>query len=215
MFNLSAPTVLSRMITLIIALTIHEFAHAWTADRFGDTTPRAHGRLTLNPIAHLDLMGTMMLLLAGFGWAKPVPVNPYALNRHSSSAYMWVSAAGPLSNLLLAVLAVIPIRLGFLTFQVSTGFFPTIFEFLYHFISINLLLFFFNLIPLAPLDGEKVAQYLFPPPLKDVLDKIRPYGPMILLAVLFLGPYIGIDLLGRVIYPLMSSFMKLLLGVPL
>jgi Zn-dependent protease len=113
MLNMLQPaTLITRVITLLIAFTIHEFSHATVADRFGDDTPRLHGRLTLNPLAHLDIMGTLMLLVAGFGWAKPVPVNPYVLNRRSPSAMMWVSLAGPLSNFLLALLAVIPIRIG-------------------------------------------------------------------------------------------------------
>ena len=103
MLNISPATMISRIITLLIAFTIHEFSHAWVADYFGDDTPRAHGRLTLNPAVHLDLMGTLMLLFAGFGWAKPVPVNPFVLRRRSPAAMMLVSVAGPLSNLLLAI----------------------------------------------------------------------------------------------------------------
>jgi Zn-dependent protease len=96
---------IARLVIIFIGFPIHEFAHAWTATRFGDDTPRLQGRLTLNPLAHIDVMGALLVLVAGFGWAKPVQVNPYALNRRSSSAMMWVSLAGPLSNLLLAILA--------------------------------------------------------------------------------------------------------------
>ena len=91
-------------IILLIALPIHEFAHAWTADRFGDDTPRMNGRLTLNPLAHLDVIGSLMMIVVGFGWAKPVPVNPYVLSRRSPSALMWVALAGPISNFLQAVI---------------------------------------------------------------------------------------------------------------
>src|SRR5512145_1956195 len=104
--------VLNAMI-LFIALPIHEFAHAWTANYFGDDTPRLYGRLTLNPLAHLDPMGSLMMIVVGFGWAKPVPVNPYALGRRSESAYMWVSLAGPLSNLLQAILGAVVFRVVF------------------------------------------------------------------------------------------------------
>lgn len=116
MFDLDPQTLISRIFILIIALTVHEFAHAWSATLFGDETPRQYGRLTLNPLSHLDIMGSLMLLIAGFGWAKPVPVNPYVLNRRSPSALMWVSLAGPMSNFLLAGLAAIPLRFGWISF---------------------------------------------------------------------------------------------------
>lgn len=112
LFNLEASTLIARIIVLVVAFTIHEFAHAWTANQFGDDTPRLNGRLTLNPLAHLDPMGSIVLLFSGFGWAKPVPVNPYALERRSRYAFMWVALAGPMSNLLLALLSALPFRFG-------------------------------------------------------------------------------------------------------
>ena len=115
MLNINLATFVSRAITLIIAFTIHEFAHAWAANYFGDSTPKINGRLTLNPLAHLDPIGSLMLLLVGFGWAKPVPVNPYTLRQRAPSALMWVSLAGPLSNFLLALLAAIPFQLALVT----------------------------------------------------------------------------------------------------
>ncbi|NPV85262.1 MAG: site-2 protease family protein [Anaerolineae bacterium] len=214
MLNLTPATIISRIITLTIAFSVHEFSHAWTADRFGDDTPRYNGRLTLNPAVHLDLMGTLMLLFVGFGWAKPVPVNPYTLRRRSPSAMMWVSLAGPLSNLLLAVIAAIPLRLGLVPYSASSGrLFPTPSGFLLEFIFVNLALALFNLIPLAPLDGDKVAEFLFPPPFARFLERIRPYSPLILLALLFLLPYLGIDIVGWVIRPVITAIARLLLGV--
>lgn len=213
MFNLNSVTIISRIITLIIAFSVHEFAHAWTANAFGDDTPRANGRLTLNPAAHLDLMGTLMLLFAGFGWARPVPINPYTLRRRSPSAVMWVSLAGPLSNLFLAILAAIPLRLGLVPFRFSSGMFPSIFEFLLEFITINLLLLLFNLIPLAPLDGEKIAEYLFPPSWANFMQTIQPYGPLILMLIVFVGPMIGIDLLGWILRPALLGLRSLLIGI--
>ena len=113
MFNFNnVPLLISSILTLLIAFTIHEFSHAKVADMLGDNTPRANGRLTLNPGAHLDLMGSLMLIVAGFGWAKPVPINPYALSRRSAAGVMWVSLAGPMSNFLMAIIAAIPIRMG-------------------------------------------------------------------------------------------------------
>jgi Zn-dependent protease len=211
MLGLDIPTLLSRIIILIVSLSTHEFAHAWSANAFGDDTPRLNGRLTLNPAAHLDLMGSLMLLVVGFGWARPVPINPYALQRRSSAAVMWVSLAGPASNLVLAILAAIPLRLGLITRQMgSSGLLPSPYEFALQFIAINLLLMVFNLIPLAPLDGEKIAGYFFPPSIARFFDAIRPYGPMILLAILFVGPMIGLNIFGWVVWPVVYTLMDLL-----
>lgn len=220
MLNLDAATLVSRLIILVIALTLHEFAHAWTADMFGDRTPRQNGRLTLNPLAHLDPMGSLMLIVAGFGWARPVPVNPYALRRKSEAALMWVSLAGPLSNLLLAILAALPFRLGlFASYQAYEGLItrtgnllPTLPQFLATFILINLALMIFNLIPLAPLDGEKVIMYFFPPAWKDVFERIRPYGPMILLVIIVAGPFMGLDIIGFLMGPPLRFLFGLLVG---
>jgi Zn-dependent protease len=220
MLNLDPSTLIARIIVLIVAFTIHEFSHAATADYFGDETPRINGRLTLNPLAHLDPMGSLLLIVAGFGWAKPVPINPYALNRRSSSAVAWVSFAGPLSNLCMAVLAAIPFRLGLVSaataqfdaYYRGSHLLPSIPQLLWEFITINLILMLFNLIPLAPLDGEKIADYFFPPSWARVLDQIRPYGPMILLAVFFVGPLVHLNIIGWIIGVPLNYLMGLLVG---
>jgi len=216
MLGLTLPTLISRIVVLLTAFSVHEFAHAWTADQFGDDTPRYHGRLTLNPLAHLDPMGSLMLIIAGFGWAKPVPVNPYALRRRSESALMWVSLAGPMSNLLLAILAAVPFRMGLVSiydaYAPASGLLPTLPQFLYHFITINLILMLFNLIPLAPLDGDKIADYFFPPSWRDFLARIRPYGPMILLLIFIAGPYLGLDIFGWILGPPLRFLFGILVG---
>lgn len=217
MFNLDPSTLISRLIILVIAFTVHEFAHAWTATMFGDETPRMNGRLTLNPLSHLDPMGSLLLIFAGFGWAKPVPVNPYALERHSGAALMLVSFAGPLSNLLMAILAAIPFRLGLVSvyeaFIPNEGILPTQEQFLLEFIYINLILMLFNLIPLAPLDGEKIAVYFLPPSIARAWEGIRPYGPIILIMIVFVGPFIGIDIIGFLLGPPLQALLTLLVGV--
>jgi len=205
-------------IILLTAFPVHEFAHAWVADRFGDTTPRANGRLTLNPLAHLDPIGSLMMILVGFGFAKPVPINPYVLERHSRSATMLVSLAGPMSNLLMAIFASLFFRLGLVSTDAinipPAGILPNIAQLLVIFVKINLLLMLFNMIPLFPLDGEKVLAYLLPPSAARVLENIRPYGPMILLALVFILPrLVGIDLLGTVILPAVNNLTRLLIGV--
>jgi Zn-dependent protease len=216
-FNLDPATLIARVLVLIVAFTFHEFAHAWSATQFGDDTPRLNGRLTLNPLAHLDPVGSMVLLLAGFGWAKPVPVNPYTLQRRSPSAYMWVALAGPLSNLMLAILAALLFRFEFASiyeaFAPSSGILPNFSRILFEFVSINLILMVFNLIPLAPLDGEKVLSYLAPPSLSGMLDIIRPYGPLILITLVFVGPMIGFNIFGWIIGTAVNTLTVFLVGL--
>jgi len=216
MLDLTPATLIARIFVLLTAFSVHEFAHAWMADYFGDDTPRFHGRLTLNPMAHLDPMGSLMLIFAGFGWAKPVPVNPYALRRHSPSAMMWVALAGPLSNFVMAIVAAIPFRLGLFSvldaYMVTGQFLPTLPQLLVEFVYINLILMLFNLIPLAPLDGEKIIEYFLPPSGADFLASIRPYGPMILLFLFIAGPYLGINILGWILGPPMQFLFNSLMG---
>ena len=214
MLNLSLATFISRAITLVIAFTFHEFSHAWVAKQFGDDTAERAGRLTLNPLKHLDPIGTIMLLVGGFGWAKPVPINRYALDKRSSSAELFVSLAGPVSNLLLAILAAIPFRTGLIHFSSSGSFyFPSLSQFLMEFIVINLALLLFNLIPISPLDGEKVLIAVAPPKVSGFLYTIRPYGPLILLALIMLGRIGSLDVLGLLMGPPLSALFRLLVGV--
>ena len=214
--SLTPPTLISRIIVLLTAFSIHEFAHAWTATMFGDPTPRMNGRLTLNPIVHLDPIGSLMLLVVGFGWAKPVQVNPYALSRRSSAALMLVSLAGPLSNFIMAIVAAIPFRLGFVSLYAAITnpgtILPTVDKVLYEFILINLILMLFNLIPLPPLDGDKILEYFLPASWGRTLDQIRPYGPVILLLLVFVAPFMGIDVLSWILGPPMQALMRLLVG---
>ncbi|MGD2163622.1 MAG: site-2 protease family protein [Anaerolineales bacterium] len=205
--NESLSTIIARIITLVVALTIHEFSHAWSADQLGDDTPRLQGRLTLNPLAHLDPIGSLMLLLAGFGWARPVQVNPYALRRANPAGMVIVAAAGPFSNLLLAILAAIPFRAGLLSASFNAGFVSSLFL---EFIWINLILLFFNLIPIFPLDGEKIADYFLPPQGQRVLDQLRPYGPIILMGLIVLGNFGGFNLLNLLVGTPASGVFRLL-----
>jgi Zn-dependent protease len=140
-------------------------------------------------------MGSLMLVFAGFGWAKPVPINPYAVRRRTPAGVMLVSVAGPLSNLLLAITASIPIRMGLAQgSRTIAGILPSASGFLYEFIIINILLMLFNLIPLYPLDGEKVLEYFLPYRGKEFLYRLRPISPLLLLGLFFLGPTLGINL---------------------
>jgi len=215
-FNMDSATLIASVVVLLVAFPIHEFAHAWTATQFGDPTPEQYGRLTLNPLAHLDLMGSLLLLVAGFGWAKPVPVSPYLLRRRSSAALMWVSLAGPMSNLLLAILGSIPFRLGLVSlnesFSASAGILPSIDKIMLYFVFINLGLMLFNLLPIAPLDGDKIAEYFLPPNMAAAFERVRPYGPLILFGLIAAGALVGIDILGAIIGPPMRLLFGLLVG---
>jgi Zn-dependent protease len=163
-------------IALLVGLTFHEFSHAFTADTLGDHRPRAMGRLSLNPLRHLDPIGAVMLLIAGFGWAKPVMVNPYAL-RSGRQGMALVAAAGPLSNVAVAlVFGVIARILGLA--GVDGGF---VFTVVFLVIYLNLVLAIFNLLPIPPLDGYNFALALLPPRLAFPLQRYAPYGVLILL----------------------------------
>ncbi len=200
MLGISPVTFLARLIVLLVGMPLHEWAHAWSAHELGDDTPRWEGRLSLNPLAHLDILGAVLILLTGFGWAKPVPVNPYRM-RTSPRAGMALSAfAGPASNLVLAMLCALPFRLGWVSVADVVGFtrlnLATLL-FLIADVSINLAL--FNLLPFFPLDGEKVLVGVLPPRWGDTLLSFRPYSPYVLLGLLFLLPFLGLDLIGLLI----------------
>lgn len=191
MLGLYAPEIVARIVTLIVAFTVHEWAHAKAADELGDDTPRRAGRLTLNPLSHLDPIGSILLLLVGFGWAKPVPVNPFAL-RNGRIGLVMVAAAGPFSNLALALLAAIPFRMGVLqTWNVDFGgiggILPNLETLLFYFIVINLTLMLFNLIPIPPLDGSKILAGFAPRDWEPFLFQLERYGPLLLMALFLFG----------------------------
>ena len=213
MLNLSATELISRLLTLVIALTLHEYAHARAAAFFGDDTPRLAGRLTLNPLRHLDPLGSLMLVVAGYGWAKPVPINPAVLRQRSRAAVMLVSLAGPFSNLLLALLASLPYHLLRASAGASSGALNFLNQFLISFVVLNVTLCVFNLLPVAPLDGEKVLEYLLPEPARKVLYAVRPYGMFILLALVFVLPMLGVDAFGALVRAPVLAISRFLLGL--
>lgn len=178
------------LIGLLLAISVHEFAHAWTADRLGDPTPRIQGRVTLNPKAHLDPIGTAMLILFGFGWGKPVVFDQYNLRNPKKDAAV-ISLAGPASNILLAT------ALGLVTNS------PIVQPIIY----INLVLAIFNLVPVYPLDGEKILAGLLPKNLSFEFQAVmQRYGTLILIFLLLpiLGPSPIITLISPIITFLFS-----------
>jgi len=188
LFGNSPAQFVYLVISMVVALTIHELAHGWTAFQLGDDTAKRAGRLTLNPLKHLDPLGTLMILFAGFGWAKPVPFDPYAVTRRTPAGVMIVAAAGPISNLLMAIVASIPFQTGLLNSALASGGLLLYARpFLATFIYLNLILLFFNLIPVSPLDGEKVLTYFLPPSGQATMARLRPYGPMLLILLMVAG----------------------------
>ncbi|RIV07541.1 site-2 protease family protein [Priestia flexa] len=169
-------------ITLIIAFTLHEFAHAFVAYKFGDETAEKQGRLTLSPLSHLDPLGTILLLVVGFGWAKPVPVNRFFF-KNPRLAGVLVSIAGPLSNLFLAFLGV----LGWFLILQFAGYIDPLYKFFNMFITINIVLFLFNLLPFPPLDGYRIVEDLVPNTVRAKMTQYESWG-ILLFLVLIITP---------------------------
>ncbi len=206
------------LLALVVAITFHEFCHALGARELGDLTATRQGRLSLNPIAHLDPIGSLMILLAGFGWGKPVPVNVYNLRpplgaRRGMSV---VAAAGPVSNVLMAAVASLPIRFGLVELSVI-GFVAfdgrrddPLAYFLQSIIILNLALAAFNLLPIAPLDGFKVVLGLLPNQAAAQFSRLEPIGPIILLGLILLDYALpGPGILSTIIEPVFEGLARL------
>jgi Zn-dependent protease len=183
-------------IPLLYAVIFHELAHGWVAYRLGDPTAKLQGRLSLNPVKHLDPMGTLMLFLFGFGWAKPVPVN-FTQLRDKRMGMILVSGAGIMMNMLLAFCALFLYRLLSLSPSSIAA------QLLYYFARINIILAAFNLIPLPPLDGSKILMGFAPPGVQKSLFRLERYGLLIIIALLYLG----------VLDPIIRSFEWMILSV--
>ena len=189
---------------LLIAITVHEFAHALAAEKLGDPTARLLGRLTLNPKAHLDPVGTLMILFSGFGWGRPVPFNPLNLpNPRRDSAL--ISFAGPVSNILTALIFALPYRLGLPILNSSLAF-----ELILTIVSINIGLAVFNLIPIYPLDGFRIVGGLLPSAFARHWELTASYGIFFLLFLVFLPS--GFSLINSFVVPLSRTLLLLILG---
>ncbi len=202
------PSLLAKLVILLIGFPIHEFAHAYVAYRLGDDTAARQGRLTLNPLAHLDPIGSLLLVFSFIGWAKPVPVNPWRLRYGPRVGHALVAAAGPASNLLMAAAVAVPWRLGWLDDMPIA-----VMQFFWMFVAVNVALFLFNLIPLAPLDGNSVLRGVVGARAARALEPLQTYGPMILLSLFMLG-YISpsLNILGNGLRQGIGALMRLLIG---
>jgi Zn-dependent protease len=204
-------------IMLLVGFPVHEFAHALAAYRLGDSTAKLFGRLTLNPVAHFDPLGGILLAVSfigsgfGFGWAKPTPVNPANLAGGRRGEAM-VAAAGPISNLVLAAAAALPLRFIIGSPSLSEQIPGIVILVLYLFVYINLVLMIFNLLPIPPLDGSKVLFAFLPPRLawqwRPILEQ---YGFILLLLLFFLPP--GNSIGGRILGPILDALFTVLVGV--
>lgn len=179
--DISLERLIAGAVALLVGLTFHEFSHAFVADELGDHRPRAMGRLTLNPIAHVDPIGALMLVFAGFGWAKPVMVNPAAL-RGGRRSMATVAFAGPLANVAVAIVFAVIYRVITLS-GAEGGFGPNLVALI---VQLNILLAIFNLLPIPPLDGYNVALAYLPAPQAMLITRYAPYGVIVLLLLIFL-----------------------------
>lgn len=212
LINQPISQIIAFAITAILAFAYHEFAHAVVADRLGDPTPRSFGRISLNPLVHLDIFGLIMLFLVGFGWAT-TPVNPSRLRGNPRSSMALVAIAGPLANLAMAILYALPLRLGFVEWAPAGDIIPTAFQLLLTGVQINLVLFAFNLLPIPPLDGFTILLGILPPDMAYQLEPLRKYGSMLLIGALFLLPMIGIDIFSTIIGQVMGVLLPVLTGL--
>lgn len=203
------------LIALVVGITVHEFSHAFMADRLGDPTPRVQGRLTLNPLAHLDPLGTLMILIARFGWGRPVQFDVYNLKNPQRDTAL-ISIAGPVSNILVATIAAILLRallasrLLFIDGTVATTILTIGFLLLPPIIMLNVGLAVFNLIPIHPLDGFKIVQGMLPAELAAQWAELEPYGMIFLIFLIF--PIFGtVSPLSQITGPVINFFLSLLM----
>lgn len=210
-FHFEWETVPFRVIAFVIAFSLHEWAHAYAAWKLGDDTAKLEGRLTVNPIPHIDPFGLILILFGPFGWAKPVPVNPLRFRGNKRLGMVYVSAAGPLVNLVLAVIfAVIffAVAQSGVLDNMNERMAEAIMLTLQYSILINCGLFVFNLLPIHPLDGSKIVRFLSPRRWDGFYYKLEIYGPWLLLLLIFI-PGVSSVLLGFPLHLLLVSVQEL------
>ena len=193
------------LVGLVVGITVHEASHATVAVALGDPTPRLMGRVSLNPLRHLDPIGSLMILIAHFGWGRPVMFDPSQLRTDPRLGSALVALAGPVSNIVVALAAVILLRVG-------PELPATASQVLQAVLFINVALAAFNLLPIPPLDGFGFVENLLPKPMAQALAPIVPYGPIILLALVFLGPVLHVDVLGLLMNPIQSAIFSFIVA---
>jgi Zn-dependent protease len=206
---LSTPYVLiGLLLSLLIGITVHEFAHAWEANRLGDPTPKRLGRLSLNPIRHLDPFGTIFLLLVGFGWGKPVLYNPEYL-RHGKKDELRIAIAGPISNLITALIFALPYRIAhYMHVDLSNN---PLFIITAVITEINIILAVFNIIPIPPLDGSKII-FLFVS--TETRIQIERIGPLFLMGLIFIVYIFRVNIFGTILTPIVEWLLNFVRTFP-
>lgn len=201
--NFQLDQLIFFIVALVVAITVHEFAHALVATWQGDSTAKMLGRLTLNPMSHLDPFGTVLLFIAGFGWGKPVPYNPNML-RNGMVSEVLIALAGPAANVIVAFLLALPMRLYIMQNQALPD--AQIYTFLATVVTLNIFLAAFNLIPIPPLDGSKILYFVLNAMgvSRVSISKFEQIGPMILLVVIFADHLIGTSILPRLLEPIIA-----------
>jgi Zn-dependent protease len=209
----------SAVTGLITGIAFHEFCHAFTADKLGDGTARLLGRVSLNPLRHLDPLGTALMMLVGFGWGKPVPVNPARLRHGPETGRAIVAAAGPVSNFVFAVVAALPFQFGLVEWNISAnirswGLEEYVSLYLGAVVIFNVLLGVFNLIPVPPLDGFAVFIGILPRDLSRPIAQLEQYGPAVLMLLIAL-PYLTdgqVSILRSVMVPVVNAVVDVIAG---
>jgi Zn-dependent protease len=204
LFRIPIEVLILLIPVLVFALVFHEFSHAWVANKLGDPTARYSGRLTLNPLAHLDPFGSLMILFVGFGWAKPVPVDSRYLSNPRVDM-MKIAFAGPAANLFLAFVGGIIIRMGIFGGSITLM--------LILFTQINIMLAVFNMIPIPPLDGSQIFSGLMMRRNPELVHKLQMYGPQILLGLIMIGYFTRISPLWMIMSPFVNFFLFLFAGL--
>lgn len=205
---LSQPLYLVAFLAaLIIGITAHEFAHAWAANNSGDPTAKIEGRLTLNPLAHLDPLGTLFIFLAGFGWGKPTPINP-SLFRHRSDE-LKVAFAGIIMNLITAFVLAIPLRIATMYGIVIES--SPILLFLEVIVEFNIMLAAFNILPIPPLDGSHILEYFLGEPVRRIFELV---GPYLLIMLVIFDRFGSTSILNTLIEPIIRSLSLIIKGAP-
>lgn len=204
-FAISPLQAVFVLLAIILAVTVHEFAHAWVASRQGDQTARLLGRVSLNPTAHLDPAGSFLFLLAGIGWGKPVPVNPYHL-RQGRLGDFYVSIAGIVTNLVVAFIFALPLRIIDLTGGDVTAVNQTWLQFTTIVSDINILLAAFNLLPIPPLDGSKAIGLFVPRAWQPAYQEYLRIGPVLLIGIFLFAIVFNAHILGTILDPIIGIF---------
>lgn len=186
---------------LIISITVHEAAHAWMAYKLGDYTAKYEGRVTLNPLAHLDPIGTLMIFVAHFGWGKPVPYNPYHLKNPKTGGAL-IALAGPVANFLTALILSLPLQ--YFNFAILGAVGNFLGEVLITTVLLNVALMVFNILPIAPLDGSKILHIFIPTKYEQKYAEYLRMGPFVLIGLILLQSF-GIDFLGKIMLPIVEA----------